>query len=261
MADTNIPIKKFDTDNIEFAEPKVNQVGGKSVQVRRNGRRITLQLPWMRAPYGVNRARYGDPNSTDGQPSFQVSFKGMDAKDSIRIAHEKFIEFEDFIKNEGLQKNSMQWVKKKKISADLANEMYKSNIAQSRDENGEPDGRYPDTIKFKFPTNEAGQVTTLFFDSKDIDAKNFSQMGSDDVSKLTEHRGMKGFEVRLIVSLRSVWIGASNVGTSWVINQCIVRRPEGISNSYAYVPDDDDDDDKADDSDESEEEEEDDDSD
>ena len=243
MADTNIPIKKFDTDNIEFAEPKVNQVGGKSVQVRRNGRRITLQLPWMRAPYGVNRARYGDPNSTDGQPSFQVSFKGMDGKDSIRIAHEKFIEFEDFIKNEGLQKNSMQWVKKKKISADLASEMYKSNIAKSRDENGEPDGKYPDTIKFKFPTNEAGQVTTLFFDSKgakDADG-NPVQLSSDEVAQLTEHRAMKGYQVKMIVGLQSAWIGASNVGTSWVIRQVMVYRPEGISNKFAFVADSDDD--------------------
>ena len=48
---------------------------------------------------------------------------------------------------------------------------------------------------------------------------------------------MKGYQVKLIVGLQSAWIGASNVGTSWVIRQVIVYRPEGIGNKFAFVAD------------------------
>ena len=237
-------INNFNTENLTFTEPKVNQVGGKSVQVRTvDGERILIQLPKTAVPYGVSRSRYGDPNSTDGKPSLQVSFRGIENTPALKTMHEKFSSFEETVKKDGLQKNSFSWVKKKKLSSEMADEMYKSNIAKSRDENGEPDGKYPDTIKFKFPTNEAGQVSTLFFDSKgakDADG-NPVQLSSDEVAQLTEHRAMKGYQVKMIVGLQSAWIGASNVGTSWVIRQVMVYRPEGISNKFAFVADSDDD--------------------
>lgn len=216
-------------DNFNFGEPKINAVGGKSVFVSFNGEPLEIQGPnKMFSPYGVNRSRFGEQGSTDGKPTLEVSFKGKDERDDLQTFYQKIIDTEEVVKR-AFKNNSQLWMKKKKLSNDMINEMFKSCIKKSVDENGDPNGKYPDTMKLRFKFNNDMSVTSFIYNKGSKDP-----LSQEEVNEITRHRGLKSIDVKFIIRLQGIWISSANIGITWRIEQLIVYPNNGIGKTYAF---------------------------
>ena len=245
-------------DNFKFGEPKVNQRGGKSCYVSYQNSQLYLQTPKnVHVPYGINRSTYDDKNSRDGKPNIDVS-KGIDNEDIAKF-FEVIENIENRVKKE-FKRNSMSWMKKKSPSDETIDELFSSSIRKSIDrETQEPNGKYPDTFKFKINEKETDGnkvIVTRFFDSKRPKPGEVKQtLTTEEVLKLTQHGGLKGYNVKLIIRLQGVWISSDSFGCSWVAEQVKVYENNVKKNEYKFKedsePEDNDDSSDSSDSDES----------
>ena len=115
------------------------------VYVNYKGGRFNVQTPWMEVPW--------DMSCYDEGPypkySMELSFKGMDEDADIRGFHDKFLELEQKIIDEGCQErdgimNGVSWFKlpKAKCNPDVIASKFGPIVKVSKDkETGEPDGK------------------------------------------------------------------------------------------------------------------------
>ena len=216
-------------ENISFGDVKISPSGAKSVYVSMEGEQITIQSPKMYVPYGINRSKYGEPGSLNGRPTLEVSFRGISSDDKLKVFHSKIKEFESIIKN-GLKSCSQSWMKKKKLSAEMINEIFKSGIRQSRDENGEPNDKFPDTFRLKLKTNEDNKV--LNYHLQIYDRKTKKLMNLDE---FTKSKGLKGYEIKFIAKVSGIWIGSANIGCNWIVSQISVYPNDKDTRKYGFV--------------------------
>ena len=232
MSDKIVKSTKFTPTDINFGDVKVSPNGSRSMYISYNGTKLSIQTPLKKGlgiPYGVNKTKFGEPGSTDGKPSLEISFKGMEEIEEIKDLHTKILEIENIVKAYAL-KNSQTFFKKK-IKKDVLDEFFCSSIKVSKGPDGEPDGKYPDTFKLGLRHDSNNTViNTPVFDKT-------SKTLVEDTSKLFEHRGMKGSSANLIFSCRGVWISASKFGISWTVEQIALIQAKGIGKEWAFVED------------------------
>ena len=229
-----MPIQRYNEfnptfENISFGDVKTSPSGAKSVYVSMNGEQLTIQSPKMYVPYGVNRSKYGEPGSQNGRPTLEVSFRNISNDDKLKLFHSKIKAFEEIIKN-GLKSCSQSWMKKKKLSSEMINEIFKSGIRQSRDENGEPNDKFPDTFRLKLKTNEENVV--LDHHLQIYNRKTKKLMNLDE---FTKSKGLKGYEIKFIAKVSGIWIGSANIGCNWIVSQISVYPNDRDARSYGFI--------------------------
>lgn len=140
----------FDAKNITFRPPRILDHGGKIIGVSYKGQPLRIQTPEMVIPYGVSV--FEDPNGTS-KYSVDFSFRGMEDNEVLAQFHEQMREFEAALINAAIE-NSMSWFKKK-MSPEVITEFFTPILKRSKNkETGEPDGKYPDTLKVKLDTKD-----------------------------------------------------------------------------------------------------------
>jgi len=227
-------LSKTNIDNFTFAEPKVNQRGGKSCYISYQNSQLYLQTPQnVYVPYGINRSTFDDKSSRDGKPNIDIS-KGTD-NESVAKFFETIENIENRVKEE-FKRKSMSWMKKKTPSDETVDELFSSSIRKSMDkETQEPDGKYPDTFKFKIGEkeneNKEKKITTNFFNT----AK--EKLSVEEVTKLTQHGGLKGYGVKIIFKLQGVWISSDSFGCSWIAEQVKVYEGKTKKAEYKFQDD------------------------
>ena len=227
-------LTKTNIDSIEFAEPKVNQSGGKSCYMSYQNSQLYLQTPKnVYVPYGINRSTFNDKTARDGKPNIDIS-KGTDNEDIAKF-FEVIENIEKRVKKE-FKRKSMSWMKKNSPSDDTIDELFSSSIKKSLDkETQEPDGKYPDTFKFKIGEKESedGQkvITTNFFKATK------EPITTEEVLKLTQHGGLKGYNVKIIFKLQGVWISSDSFGCSWIAEQVKVYNNKSKKVEYKFQDD------------------------
>ena len=214
--------------NINFGEPKTTAVGSQSVFIGMNGSPIMLQFPGkMYVPFGVNRGMYGVKGSTEGKPTIEISFKGINSRPELKDFYDNIRNLESVVKS-CAKKNSVGWLKKKKVSDEMIDDYYCSIIKVSRDpETSEPNNKYPDTMKLKFKMDNDGNILSKFFSNK--------TKKEIDSSSYMEQSGMKGSCVKVIAKCSGIWIGKkTGFGMTWVIEQIVPYPYKGLGNTYAF---------------------------
>ena len=160
--------KNIDTSKITFSAPKILDNGAKLVYMNYNGGRLSIQSPWMSMPWkmGVYEPEGG------GYPKYSVdlTFKGMEDNPDLLGFHDKLLELENKIIEAGVE-NSVAWFKKKTTSKDVVDALFSKMIKVSTDrETGEPDGKWPPTMKLKVPRRDNDWETKV----QDKDGKVFN---------------------------------------------------------------------------------------
>lgn len=209
---------KFSCSNVEYSDPKKLQHGGQAIYLNYDGKPLILQTPKMSMPWGMGKFDGDIPKY-----SVDLSFKGMDNSESLQSFYSALNQLDEKLVEDGVS-NSMQWFKKKKQTKEVCKALYAPQIKVSKDKNGEPDGKYPPTMKVKVPWKD-GKFDCDAYDSK-------RQLIQDDLSNVL----VKGSQVQALIQCVGIWFAGGKYGCSWKVVQMKVTPPAGI-HGYSFIDD------------------------
>ena len=217
---------------IEFGPVKVMDNGGKTVNLRYDGRDLKLEAPSLNVPYGVN---VFDKN---GPPKYSVdlSFRGAEDNEQVRALQTFFEEFDERMIDAGVE-NAQKWFKMTNPNREVLKAFYTPMIKISRDQQGNPKP-YPPTFKLALrkrkgakpdpeglPPNEspAGTFETEFYNGA---AKPLALFERDTpIDKVLGKRS----QATVIMHCTGIWFAGGKFGTTWKAVQVRVdSQPEQI---------------------------------
>lgn len=233
--------EQFEISKVQFSEPKNLSNGGKAIYLNYlddNKKKIlVLQTPKMTCPYGLSCYDQGDYPKY----SLEMSFGGMDDENSIGALYRVFESLDKKLIDSGIE-NSQAWFKKKKMSKEVISALYASQIKVSKDkETGEPNDKYPPTLKVKVPFKDEQFICDAYDQNKVKITNNFKEILG------------KGSKTQSLIQCVGLWFAGGKYGCSWKILQLKVQPTNQIT-SYSFVDESDDEDNnnKKDDEDEDE---------
>lgn len=222
-----MPIVKshqLDLNQISLTDVKTNDNGGKSIYVNYQKSLFKMQTPVMTMPYALSCFDKGDTPKY----SIDVAFRDMDTDHRVRGFHENMKSLEQHILNQGLE-NSKAWFQKKIKSLDVLNALFTPIVKQSIDKaTGEPDGRYADTIKLKFPFwNGKFKVEVCDFDDNVIENPDMDAIFTKET------------KIQAIVRCGGVWVVGGKFGCTWSVEKIRVESKEssGGGNGMSFIND------------------------
>ena len=191
----------FDASNVTFSELRKNKMGGKVVYLSGPGRKkIQLELPKMRAPFGVSE--FVDQNTGKSSWSLNLSLEGHD---DLR---EKFEKLDKMIVKTVAQ-NSKKWLGKQHSEAVLRDALYSPVVKQPMDD------KYSPTIKLKVLADENNKFKPETYNMKQelVDLKDLE----------------KGQSMNTIVEISQVWIIDNKFGVSLRLSQGLIHPTDKLS--------------------------------
>ena len=237
--------KNFNPASVSFSDVKPNKFGGKTVFVNYNDGKFAIQTPTMHLPYNLNVDEIKDSKTdavTGQKYSINLSFRGMDRENDtslsskerrnakrLREFHEMLRSLETRIIEEGV-KQSGSWLQQKDAPPAVVRALLNSSLKVSKDPNGEPNGKWPDTIKGKVMFWDGVFTTEVYNEEgKEVDVQGNLQRGAQ-IACLLESSGL--------------WFANGKFGISWRIVQCQVKvAPQQVKVGYRMLPESDDDED------------------
>ena len=213
--------KNMNTSQITFAVPRTLDNGAKLVYVNYNQGRFSVQTPWMSMPWKMGAYLEGEYPKY----SLDLSFKGMDENPDLKGFHDKLKEVEQKIIDGGLE-NSVAWFKKNIKSREGVAEKFNPIIKESRDkETGEPDGKWPPSMKVKVPRRDG--VWEFKVSNKDGTHYKINDTENPDNC---EDLFVKNTRVRGIIQCVGLWVASGNYMCQWKLTKAEVEVPETFSN-------------------------------
>ena len=213
--------KNMNTSAITFAVPRTLDNGAKLVYVNYNQGRFSVQTPWMSMPWKMGAYLDGEYPKY----SLDLSFKGMDENPDLKGFHDKLKEVEQKIIDGGLE-NSVSWFKKNIKSREGVAEKFNPIIKESRDkETGEPDGKWPPSMKVKVPRRDG--VWEFKVSNKDGTQYKINDTENPDNC---EDLFVKNTRVRGIIQCVGLWVASGNYMCQWKLTKAEVEVPETFSN-------------------------------
>jgi hypothetical protein len=135
----------FEPSTVTFSQLKKNKNGGKSVMLSQdNKKKLYLQLPFMRSPFGLSA--FTDEATNKTSYSLDLSFD-TDNEDAMMLSS-KFTELDEIILKT-VTENSKEWLGKSYDINVIREALYKPLVRQGKE-------GYPNTLKLKVQTNQTG---------------------------------------------------------------------------------------------------------
>ncbi len=219
---------EFNPSNISYSEPKQLSGGrGKTVYVHYNeSSQYSIQTPVMPLPFGLSI----DDRQEVPKYAIDLSFRGMEGNSQLQKCKDRLVELDENLVDDGVE-NSMAWFKKKKTSKEVVSRLYNAVVRVSKDkETGEPDGRFPPTMKAKIPNYE-GRWGCDIFDDKKNELKPTPEELKDLISK--------GTKVQALIRCTGVYFAAGKFGVTWRVTQLKIFKSNSLK-GYAFIDDSDD---------------------
>ena len=145
----------------------------------------------------------------------------MESDPELQGFHDKFKALEQKIIDAGLD-NSIAWFKKAIKSRDGVEEKFNPIIKESRDkETGEPDGRWPPSMKVKVPRRDGVWECKVV----DKERKEFDINGTENPQNC-EDLFVKNTRVRSILQCVGLWVASGNYMCQWKLVKAEVDVPE-----------------------------------
>ena len=209
--------KNFNTSALAHEDVKTNSLGGKVVYLKYNDqKRLTMQTPLVSAPFGLST--YTDEKTGITKYSIDMSFKGMDNDQKIKMFHDKMQDMDNWILSLA-EKNSKEWFGKK-MSKEVVEALYRPIVKLAKD----PE-KYAPTMKLKITNGRDGEMAVEAFDAK---------RERMDLKELTQ-----GSRIRCLVEASSIWFVNKQFGVSWRLVQTEVHKPDRIS-GFSFMEESDD---------------------
>ena len=187
---------QFDPSSVLFSALKKNKNGGKSVVLTRGDKKkLYLQLPFMRSPFGLSA--FTDESTNKTSYSLDLSFDNDN--DEAQELATKLRELDEIILNT-VATNSKDWLGKKYDINVIREALYKPLVRQGKE-------GYADTLKLKVQTNASGEFISEVYNS------NREQISMDDIER--------GQKCMCIVEIGQVWFIDNKFGVSVRLSQVL----------------------------------------
>lgn len=231
--------KNIDTSKVTVSAPKSLDNGSKLVYVNNNNSRFNIQTPWMDVPWNMSVYTEGPYPKY----SMELSFRGMEESPELQQFLSKLNELDSRLIDLGVE-NSLAWFKKKSISRETVEALYNPIVKVSTDkETGEPDGKWPSTIRLKVPYRDNNWSSVLI----NGDTGTTYDINNSDSSDRTEDILIKNSKVRAIIRCVGLWIASGNYMCQWELVKAEVKVPH-VSSMCDFIPDSDNEDNEEDNS-------------
>ena len=224
------------TAKLEFQPVKILDNGGKTVNIRYEGRNLMVETPSLNVPYGVNVF-----DKTPGAPvkfSVDLSLRGADEDEGVRALQTFLEEFDERMVDAGVE-NAGKWFKMSNPNREVIKAFYTPVVKISRDAAGNPKP-YPPTFKLSLrkkmkkgekpdisAASDAGRFETEFYNAAERDGK--GQVSAFEASTPLESVLAKRSSVTAIIQCTGVWFAGGKFGTTWKAVQLRVdSQPEQI---------------------------------
>jgi len=198
----------FSPSAVNFSKLRKNKNGGKTVYLSNNGNQLLLQLPYMRAPFGLSS--FTDENTKKTSYSLDLSF---DPNDSTTQDLEDKLKALDELIVETVGNNSQEWLGKKFNKAVLKEALYKPLVRPNK-------GEYPSTIKLKILTDlRTGDFVPEAYNSRR------ESVPLDSIEK--------GQKIMTIIDLNQIWFIDNKFGVTARLKQCLLEPSKKLP-SFAF---------------------------
>ena len=200
--------QQFEPSTVTFSQLKKNKNGGKSVMLTRNNKKkLYLQLPFMRSPFGIST--YTDEATNKTSYSLDLSFDA-DNEDAMQLSS-KLLELDDIILKT-VTENSKEWLGKSYDINVIREALYKPLVRQAKE-------GYANTLRLKVQTNQSGDFVP--------EAYNLNQ----EPIQLDEiERGQK---CMCIVEINQIWFIDNKFGVSVRLSQVLCGESTKLP-SFAF---------------------------
>ena len=201
-------VSEFDPKSVQFSKFRRNKNGGKSVYLNRgDNKKIYLQLPFMRSPYGLSA--FTDEGTGRTSYSLDLSF---DAENTEAMElHKKLQELDDIIVDT-VAANSKEWLGKEFNKAVLKEALFKPVVKPGKEQ-------YAPTIKLKILTKpDGGFVPECYSMQK-------QPVELDSIEK--------GQKVCAIVDLSQIWFIDNKFGVTIRLQQALFEQSAKLP-SFAF---------------------------
>jgi hypothetical protein len=209
---------EFTPASVQFSKLRKNKNGGKAVYLNAgDNKKIYIQFPFMRSPYGLSA--FTDESTGRTSYSLDLSFD-PDNTEAMEL-HDKLKELDDIIVDT-VAKNSKEWLGKEFNVAVLKEALYKPMIRPGKEQ-------YPSTIKLKILTKPDGTFVPEAY-----------SMQRQPVSLDTIEKGQK---CMAIIDLNQIWFIDNKFGVTIRLQQTLLEQSAKLP-SFAFkgldLPDEDD---------------------
>lgn len=198
----------FNANNVSFSKLRKNKNGGKAVYLNSSdNKKIFVQLPFMRSPYGLSV--YTDETSGRTSYSLDLSFD-PDNVESTQLL-KAMTELDELVVNT-VANNSKEWLGKNFNVAVLKEALYKPIVRPGKEQ-------YPSTMKLKILTKSDGSFVPEAYSMKR------ERVSLDSVEK--------GQKVVAIIDLNQIWFIDNKFGVTIRLQQVLLEQSEKLP-SFAF---------------------------
>ena len=199
---------EFNASNVSFSKLRKNKNGGKAVYLNSSdNKKVFVQLPFMRSPYGLSA--YTDEATGRTSYSLDISFDTDNAESAQFL--ESMAALDDIVVNM-VADNSKEWLGKKFNVAVLKEALYKPIVRPGKEQ-------YPATMKLKILTKSDGSFVPEAYN-----------MQRESVSLDTIEKGQK---VLAIIDLNQIWFIDNKFGVTIRLQQVLLEQSEKLP-SFAF---------------------------
>ena len=199
---------EFSPASVQFSKLRKNKNGGKAVYLNAgDNKKIYVQFPFMRSPYGLSA--FTDEGTGRTSYSLDLSFD-PDNTEAMEL-HDKLKELDDIIVNT-VAANSKEWLGKEFNVAVLKEALYKPMVRPGKEQ-------YPSTIKLKILTKPDGTFVPEAY-----------SMQKQPVTLDTIEKGQK---CMAIVDLNQIWFIDNKFGVTIRLQQTLLEQSAKLP-SFAF---------------------------
>lgn len=198
----------FEPSTVTFSQLKKNKNGGKSVMLSQdNKKKLYLQLPFMRSPFGLSA--FTDEATNKTSYSLDLSFD-TDNEDAMMLSS-KFTELDEIILKT-VTENSKEWLGKSYDINVIREALYKPLVRQGKE-------GYPNTLKLKVQTNQSGDFIPEAY--------------SSDRELIQVDQIEKGQKCMCIAEINQIWFIDNKFGVSVRLSQVLCGESTKLP-SFAF---------------------------
>jgi hypothetical protein len=218
-----ISFRDWNTSSVMYMSPKINDRGGKSINVISNQSKRSLHIstPLMMT-WGINDF-VDDKGESDGKYSISLQFPNEDYKtkecdDFLK----KLKDFENQILDDAVNNSDKWWGED--ISRDVLKHTYFPFLKYSKNkETKKVDLSKPPAIRAKVPFYNGKWAVEIYNTNLELIFPCSNEMMSpvDFVQKMSN--------VACVIQCSGIWIGGKGWGVTWKMIQCVVKPREVVS--------------------------------
>jgi len=237
--------KQIDVTKLKYSEVKTLKSGAKSVYINYGTEKLTIQTPPLHLPYGISPP-YSEKEKKEEVTNdkfipgsaLDLSFRGMDENNKIKLFHDKLKEIEQKIIDDAFE-NRQAWFKDDfDDNKAFVKKLFSPIVKIDKDPNtGKEVGKYPPTFKAKVPNKYLSEEADI--DCYDMEN---NPLVFNDILK-----SLKGAKAVVIVQLNGLWMAGGKYGCSWKVCTARFQLAQNIKVSFVQDSSDDDDNDDVED--------------